>query len=264
MGADGRGDGDAEFGARVALVTGGAGQGIGRAIAARLSAGGALAVVADNHPGRVDRVTEELAAAAPAGTHVIGKVLDVSDRDSIDAVTAEVADEVGPIQILVNNAAYNVMGPIWDYPPDEWTRVMDTNLNGPWYLTKLAMTQMRDAGGGVVVNISSVAPDNGGMGLEGPYAVSKAGLNALTRSCAHEGGPYGIRCNIVTMGFVLGTRFADVLHPEMVEGEVNQAPLRALPHAEDIAEAVAFLASDRARFITGETVNVDAGGYMRY
>jgi NAD(P)-dependent dehydrogenase (short-subunit alcohol dehydrogenase family) len=164
----------------------------------------------------------------------------------------------------VNNAAYNVMGPIWDYPPDEWTRVMDTNLNGPWYLTKLAMTQMRDAGGGVVVNISSVAPDNGGMGLEGPYAVSKAGLNALTRSCAHEGGPYGIRCNIVTMGFVLGTRFADVLHPEMVEGEVNQAPLRALPHAEDIAEAVAFLASDRARFITGETVNVDAGGYMRY
>jgi enoyl-[acyl-carrier-protein] reductase (NADH) len=66
------------------------------------------------------------------------------------------------------------------------------------------------------------------------------------------------------MGFVLGTRFADVLHPEMVAGEAENAPLRALPHAEDIAEAVAFLASDRARFITGETVNVDAGGYMRY
>ncbi|MEX2256249.1 MAG: SDR family NAD(P)-dependent oxidoreductase [Acidimicrobiia bacterium] len=255
---------DSEFGARVALVTGAAGQGIGRAIATRLSAGGAQTVVADVHPGRVECVTEELAAAAPAGVRVVGKVLDVRANDAMDVITAEVADELGPIQILVNNAAHNVMGPIWDYRPDDWARVMDTNLNGPWYLTKLAMTQMRDAGGGVVVNISSVAPDSGGRGLEGPYAVSKAGLSALTRSCAHEGGPYGIRCNIVTMGLVRGTRFAEVVRPDMVQGQAERAPLRELPHAEDIAEAVAFLASDRARYITGETINVDAGGYMRY
>jgi NAD(P)-dependent dehydrogenase (short-subunit alcohol dehydrogenase family) len=126
------------------------------------------------------------------------------------------------------------------------------------------MLQMRDAGGGVIVAISSVAPDNGGKGLESPYTVSKGGLNALMRSCAHEGGPYGIRCNIVTMGFVRGTRFADVLHPEMVAAEAALNPLGELPHADDIAEAVAFLASDRARYITGETLNVDSGGYMRY
>ena len=126
------------------------------------------------------------------------------------------ADELGPISILVNNAAYNVMAPIWDYDPDDWDRVMATNVDGPWYLSKVAMVQMREAGGGSIVNISTVAPDCGGMGLEGPYAVSKGGLNVLTRSCAHEGGPYGIRCNTVTMGLVRGTRFTDVHHPEMV------------------------------------------------
>ena len=253
-----------EFRGRVALVTGSAGQGIGRATAARLCAAGAHTVVTDVHPGRVDRVTEELAAAAPPGVRVVGKVLDVSDFASIHTVVDAVAAELGPIQILVHNAAYNVMGPIFTYEPEDWTRVMDTNLNGPWYLTKLAMLQMRDAGGGVIVSVSSVAPDNGGGGLESPYAVSKAGLNALARSCAHEGGPHGIRSNIVTMGFVRGTRFSEVLHPDMAAAEATANPLGELPHADDIAEAVAFLASDRARYITGETLNVDAGGYMRY
>jgi NAD(P)-dependent dehydrogenase (short-subunit alcohol dehydrogenase family) len=253
-----------EFRGRVALVTGAAGDGIGRATAARLCAGGAHTVVTDIHAGRVERVTEALAAGAPPGVQVIGKVLDVSDFTAIGAVADAVATEMGPIQILVHNAAYNVQGPIFTYRPEDWTRVMDTNLNGPWYLTKVAMSQMRDAGGGVVVSVSSVAPDNGGNGLESPYTVSKAGLNALARSCAHEGGPYGIRCNVVKMGFVRGTRFAEVLHPDMVAAEAITNPLGELPHADDIAEAVAFLASDRARYITGATLNVDSGGYMRY
>jgi NAD(P)-dependent dehydrogenase (short-subunit alcohol dehydrogenase family) len=253
-----------EFRGRVALVTGSAGQGIGRATAARLCAGGAHTVVTDVHAGRVERVTEELAAAAPSGVRVVGKVLDVSDLASIDTAVDELAAELGPIQILVHNAAYNVMGSIFTYRPEDWTRVMDTNLNGPWYLTKLAMLQMRDAGGGVIVSVSSVAPDNGANGLESPYAVSKGGLNALARSCAHEGGPHGIRSNIVTMGFVRGTRFSEVLHPDMAATEATANPLGELPHADDIAEAIAFLASDRARYITGETLNVDSGGYMRY
>ena len=253
-----------EFRGRVALVTGAAGDGIGRATAARLCAGGAHTVVTDIHAGRVERVTAALAAGAPPGVRVIGKVLDVSDFTAIGAVAHAVATEMGPIQILVHNAAYNVQGPIFTYRPEDWARVMDTNLNGPWYLTKVAMSQMRDAGGGVVVSVSSVAPDNGGNGLESPYTVSKAGLNALARSCAHEGGPYGIRCNVVTMGFVRGTRFAEVLHPDMVAAEASANPLGELPHADDIAEAVAFLASDRARYITGATLNVDSGGYMRY
>jgi 3-oxoacyl-[acyl-carrier protein] reductase len=253
-----------EFTDRVALVTGAAGQGIGRAVAARLVAGGADTVVTDVHEGRIEQVCAELASAAPDGVRVIGKVLDVTAFDNIDLVAKEVAGELGPIRILVNNAALNVMAPIWDYRPEDWARVMDTNVNGPWYLSKVAMVQMRGAGGGAIVNISTVAPDCGGLGLEGPYAVSKGGLNTLTRSCAHEGGPYGIRANTVTMGLVRGTRFTDVLHPEMADDAVKTCPLGELPHASDIAEAVGFLASDRARFITGETLNVAGGSFMRY
>jgi NAD(P)-dependent dehydrogenase (short-subunit alcohol dehydrogenase family) len=258
-----RADAD-EFAGRVALVTGAAGQGIGRAIAARLVAGGADVVVTDEHAGRVEKVTSQLAAEAKDGQRVTGKVLDVTDFARAEAVAGEVLRELGPVRILVNDAAYNIMAPIWDYRPEDWARVMDTNLNGPWYLSKIFMRQMRDAGGGVIVNISTVAPDTGAHGREAPYAVSKGGLNALTRSCAHEGGPFGIRVNTITMGLVTGTRFTEVLHPELVPDAVAAAPLRTLPHATDIAEAAAFLASDRARCITGETLNVSAGSYMRY
>jgi NAD(P)-dependent dehydrogenase (short-subunit alcohol dehydrogenase family) len=252
-----------EFGGRVALVTGAAGQGIGRAVAGRLLAGGARVVVSDVHERRVKEAVAELTNSVPGGV-VIGKVLDVVDFAQADAVVEEVRAELGPIQILVNNAAYNVMAPIWDYKPQDWARVMDTNINGPWYLSKLCMIQMREAGGGAILNVSTVAPDMGGLGLEGPYAVSKGGLNTLTRSCAHEGGPHKIRANTVTMGLVLGTRYTDVLHPDLVPEQIENSPLQGLPHAEDIAEAVAFLTSERARFITGETLNVSGGGFMRY
>ncbi len=254
----------AEFRGRTALVTGAAGQGIGRAVAARLVAGGAHVVVTDVHQARVHAVVAELAAGAPSGVRVVGKVLDAADFGQIERVAAAVLGELGPVRILVNNAAYNVMAPIWEYKTEDWARVMDVNINGPWFLSKMFMTQMRDAGGGAIVNISTVAPDCGGLGLEGPYAVSKGGLNVLTRSCAHEGGPFGIRANTVTMGLVRGTRFTEVHHPEMVQAGVDATPLKQLPHACDIAEAVAFLASERARFITGETLNVSGGGMMRY
>jgi NAD(P)-dependent dehydrogenase (short-subunit alcohol dehydrogenase family) len=254
-----------EFTGQVALVTGAAGQGIGRAIAARLLAGGADVVVTDAHAGRVDKVTSDLAGEARDGQRVAGKVLDVTDFAQADAVADEVLRELGPVGILVNNAAYNVMVPIWDCRPEDWAHVMDVNLNGPWYLSKIFMKQMRDAGGGgVVLNISTVAPDSGAHGREAPYAVSKGGLNTLTRSCAHEGGPFDIRVNTITMGVVTGTRFSDVLHPDLISEAVKNAPLGRLPHATDIAEAAAFLASDRARCITGETLNVAAGSYMRY
>jgi len=252
-----------EFGGRVALVTGAAGQGIGRAIAARLCAGGARVVITDIHPGRVVDVTAELAAASEPGT-VFGWPLDVSDANAVDHVMAQVREEVGPVQMLVNNAAYNVMAPIWEYTLEDWRHVMDVNLNGPWLLSKIAMIQMRAAGGGAIVNISTVAPDIGGLGLEGPYAVSKGGLNVLTRSCAHEGGPFGIRANTVTMGIVRRTRFAEVLQPQLTADAERSTPLGRLPDPGDIAETTAFLLSERARSITGETLNVSAGGIMRY
>jgi 3-oxoacyl-[acyl-carrier protein] reductase len=248
-----------EFHGRIALVTGAAGAGIGQATARRLAAGGARVVVTDIHERRTHEVAARLADEFPATT-VLGVPMDAGDRDQIDAAVAQVADTLGPVQILVNNAAVNVVGSIFDYEPEHWDWCVRVNLSGPWYLCRAVMPLMRDAGGGVIVNVSSYAPDVGGGGTEAPYAITKGGLNVLTRSCAHEGGPHGIRAVTVAMGVVTGTKFVDD-HPELLEA--SPSPTGQYSDAASVAEAIAFLASDRARHITGEILNVAAGAYMR-
>jgi len=249
------------FAGRVALVTAAAGRGIGQATARRLAAGGAHVVVTDIHAQRTADVAGAIAAEHPSVT-VMGLPLDAGDREQIDEVVGQVSKALGPVRVLVNNAAVNVVGSIFDYDPADWDRVMRVNLSGAWYLCRCVMPLMRDAGGGVIVNVGSYAPDVGGNGIEAPYAVSKGGLNVLTRSCAHEGGPYGIRSVCVSMGMVRGTKFIDD-HPELLERPDALGPLGTLPTADDIAEVIAFVASDRAAHITGEIVNVSGGAYMR-
>jgi NAD(P)-dependent dehydrogenase (short-subunit alcohol dehydrogenase family) len=250
-----------EFAGRVALVTAAAGAGIGQATARRLAAGGASVVVTDIHERRTREVTAAIQADYPK-VRVVGYRLDAGDRENIDAVVGDVARTLGPVQVLVNNAAINVLGSIFDYDPANWDWCVRVNLSGPWYLCRAVMPGMRDAGAGVIVNVSSYAPAVGGMGLESPYAITKGGLEVLTRSCAHEGGPYGIRAVTVSMGLVTGTKFAND-HPELFERGDTAGPLRGFPSAQDVAEAIAFAASDRARFITGDVINVAAGAYMR-
>ena len=250
-----------EFAGRVALVTAAAGKGIGQATARRLAAGGARVVVTDIHPARTQQVTAAIAADYPAAT-VVGYPLDAGDRDQIDAVVDAVSGSLGPVQVLVNNAALNVVGSIFDYDPADWDRVVRVNLSGAWYLCRRVMPLMRDAGGGVIVNVGSYAPDVGGGGIEAPYAATKGGLSALTRGLAHEGGPHGIRAVYLSMGVVKGTKFAED-NAELLARIGTTGLLGDLPSAPDIAEAIAFLASDRARFVTGEVLNVAAGAYMR-
>ncbi|WP_372349758.1 SDR family NAD(P)-dependent oxidoreductase [Streptomyces sp. KL116D] len=253
--------GEVEFAGKVALVTAAAGKGIGQAVCRRLADGGATVVVTDRHPGRTEEVAAAIAKDYPQA-QVIGLPLDVADRAAIDRAVDTAVERFGSIDILVNNAAVNVVAPIFEYDPDTWDWVVQVNLTGPWYLCRRIMPLMRDHGAGTVVNIGSYAPDVGGNGIEAPYAATKGALNVLTRSCAHEGGPHGIRVNCVSMGMVQGTKFIDD-HPELKEMPGVLGVLGDLPHAQDIAEAVAYLASDRARFVTGEILNVSAGSYMR-
>ena len=250
-----------EFKGRVALVTGAAGFGIGQTVARRLAAGGATVIVTDSH----ERRTAEVAAAISRdyeGATVAGFPMDVTDRARIAEVLAEVDKAYGPVQILVNNAAWNVLGDFFDYDPTDWDRVIEVDLTGPFNTARLALPGMRAAGGGVIVNISSLGADQAKGEGELAYAAAKGGLNTLTRGIAKVGGPHKIRCNAVALGMVSGTKFADA-RPEIMEQYIPEIPLGRPAKTSDVAEAVAFLASDRSGFITGEILNVSGGWYMR-
>ena len=179
------------FEGRIAPVTGAAGGGIGEATARRLVREGATVVVTDVHAARTESVVEALRAEARDAT-VVGFPLDVGDRAGIDRVVAAVREQLGPIDILVNNAAVNVLGPMAGYDPADWDQVINVDLSGCWYLMRATMPGMAEVGRGSIVNISSVASYLGGGG-EGAYAAAKAGLQSLTRTAAAEGGPRGIR-----------------------------------------------------------------------
>lgn len=250
-----------EFDGKVALVTAAAGLGIGQATARRLASAGAKVVVTDIHPGRTTKVVDAMTTDYP-DTEIVGHPLDAGDRGQIDAVVQAVIAQFGRIDIVVNNAAVNILGPIFDYAAEDWDRVMDVNISGPWYLARRVLPHMREQRSGVVINVTSYAGDVGGAGIETPYAVSKGALNTLTRCLAHEGGPFGIRANSVSPGLVDGTKFL-MDHPELRERPDAQSPLGSLPHKDEIAEAIAFLASPRAAHITGEILNITAGTYMR-
>ena len=250
-----------EFDGAVALVTAAAGMGIGQAVARRFAAGGARVVVTDIHERRTLEVSNAIAEDYP-DREIVGYPMDAGDRGGIDDVVDRVLETFGAIDIVVNNAAVNVLGSIFDYEAKHWDRVMEVNIGGPWYLARRVLPQMRDRGHGVVINIGTYAPDVGGAGMETPYAVSKGALNTLTRCLAHEGGPFGIRANCVAMGMVEGTKFV-MDHPELRERPDTVGPLGSLPHKDEIAEVVAFLASPAAAHITGEIINVSGGAYMR-
>jgi NAD(P)-dependent dehydrogenase (short-subunit alcohol dehydrogenase family) len=249
-----------EFAGRIALVTAAAGDGVGQATARRLAAGGATVIVTDIH----ERRTKEVSAAIAAdyGATVIGLPLDVSDRGRVHSVLRQVEAETGPVQILVNNAAINVQGDIFDYDADLFERIVATDLTACWYLAMLAGQQMKRAGGGVIVNIGSIAADIGSAAYEPAYTMSKGAMRSLTQGLAKAGGPFNIRCNEVTMGIVSGTRFMSQ-QPDVLEKYLPQVPLGRHATPADIAEAVAFLASDRSSFITGEVLSVCGGFLLR-
>lgn len=243
---------------RVALITGAAGEGVGKATARKLLAVGYSVAVTDIHAQRTAAVVSELAREFPC-RRVRGWTLDVGVPEQILATVADIERELGPVRLLVNNAPHNTRSSIFEADDKDWARTMAVNLTGPWQLARAVAPGMTSAGGGVIVNIGSYAPD---LGIEGPYAVAKGGLNALTRVCAREGGPRGIRCVTVSTGFIAQTKWARD-HPEMANTVHTEGVLGSHTTPAEVADAVEFLASARAAHITGEILNISSGAYMR-
>jgi 3-oxoacyl-[acyl-carrier protein] reductase len=239
---------------KVALVTG-ASRGIGSAIAASLAERGMRVVgTATSVPGA------ETISAHLSDWGGVGRVLNVTDPDSIAACLGEIRTEFGDPLVLVNNAGITQDNLLMRMKEEEWHSVVDTNLNALYRLSKGCLRGMTKAKWGRVINITSVVGAMGNAG-QSNYAASKAGAEGMARSLARELGSRSITVNCVAPGFI-DTDMTRALNEGQRNGLQTQIPLGRLGLPEDIAETVAFLVSDGAQYITGETIHVNGGLYM--
>jgi len=245
---------DRELDGRVALVTGGS-RGIGAAVCAELGAAGARVVV--NYvrdAAAAERVCDDVRAAGGEAVALAG---DVSTPAGAQALVDGVEQDVGEIDVLVNNAGITRDNLIMKLSEDDWRQVIDTNLAGAFFTCRAVARPMLKRRRGAIVNMSSVVGVHGNPGQTN-YAASKAGLIGLTKALAKELGGRGIRVNAIAPGYI-ETELTDAL-PEEARAEIlRSTPLRRLGRPADVAAAVRFLASDAAAFVTGDVLAVDGG-----
>lgn len=242
---------------KTALVTG-ASRGIGRAIALRLAAEGAR--VAINYAGNVKAAEEVKAAIEAAGGTAILCRADVADSAAVEAMVADVAKEFGAIDILVNNAGITRDTLLMRMKDEDFAKVLDTNLKGVFYCTKAVAKLMMKKRAGRIINMASVVGLVGNAGQTN-YAAAKAGVIGFSKSAAKELASRGITVNAVAPGFI-GTDMTADLPESVKEKALSDIPLGRAGQPEDVANAVLFLASEQASYITGQVVHVDGGMVM--
>jgi 3-oxoacyl-[acyl-carrier protein] reductase len=182
---------------------------------------------------------------------------DVRDAAAVEAFVRAAEQELGPVEVLVNNAGITRDNPMVLMPAGDWQEVLDTNLTGTWNFCRTVGFRFLKRGGGVMVNIASVAGVVGNAG-QANYAAAKAGVIGMSRSLAKELARFGVRVNVIAPGFIVTDMTAKL--PEKTRARaLEQIPQRRLGEPDDVAEAVSFLASDRARYITGQVMRVDGG-----
>ena len=261
---------------RVALVTGGS-RGLGRADALTLARAGADVAIADVQLESADDDVERwgvLAAAArqqglvyteatareieQLGRRSLALRCDVTDREAVDATVERVASELGPVDILVNNAGtLDHVARFGDQAPELWERDLRVNLTGAFNCAQAVWPRLVEGGWGRIVNMASVAGTLGGFG-QASYSTTKAGLLGLTRTLALEGARHGITCNAVVPG-IIGTEAFGFGNPELNERMVRRTAMRRAGEPQDVANAIAFLCSDLAAYVTGIELNVSGG-----
>jgi 3-oxoacyl-[acyl-carrier protein] reductase len=240
---------------KVAMVTGGS-RGIGLAIAASLYEHGADVAILD-----IDKAGAESAAKGLSGKgKTVGLAADVSSAEQIESAVKIAEQELGPLDLLVNNAGLTRDGLLIRMSEADWDLVLDVNLKGPFLMTKLVARGMMKRRSGRIINVASVVGIIGNAG-QANYAASKAGLIGLTKALAKEFSSRGVKLNAVAPGFI-DTEMTRALPESAREALQKQIPLQRLGSPEDVAGAVLFLASDLADYITGQVLVVDGGMVM--
>ena len=242
----------AEFEGRGALVTGG-GSGIGAAICRWLAEAGARVAVVDRDEAAAGAVADEIGGLAVAA--------DVRDSAGVTTAVDGAAHRLGALSIVVNNAGLGALNRLEDYSDREWDRLLAVNLTGAFWVLRAAVPHLRRAGGGVIVNVSSLSGSMPTRG-EGPYSVAKAGLLALTSSAALELAPE-IRVNAVSPGFIATPLTAPLFEIDGVRSGLEaRTPLGRIGTAEEVAATVGYLCSDAAAYVTGHNLVVDGGAHL--
>ncbi|MEO0713879.1 MAG: acetoacetyl-CoA reductase [Pseudomonadota bacterium] len=238
--------------ARIALVTGGT-RGIGLAISEMLKAKGYT--VAANYGGN-----EEAAKACEEKTGVKCYKFDVSDYDAVGEGIAKIEADLGPIDVVVNNAGITWDAPFHKMSKEQWDKVIDVDLNSAFNVTRQVWEGMRERGFGRVINISSINGQKGQFG-QANYSAAKAGLIGFTKALAQEGAKKGITVNVVCPGYI-DTEMVRAVPENVLESIIATIPVGRLGKAEEIASMCAYLASDEAAFITGATMTVNGAQYI--
>ena len=242
---------------QVAIVTG-AGRGIGHAIALRLAQEGARVASVSRSEENAKKTADEINAARSDSAKAYA--VDVADHAAVQKIGAQILKDFGRVDVLVNNAGVTRDGLSMRMSMEDWDTVLDTNLKGAFNFSQAVMRSMIKQRSGRIINISSVSGLTGNAG-QANYAASKAGLIGLTKTLARELASRGITANAVAPGFVV-TDMTDALSEEVKQTIMSKIPLAKLGQPDDIAAAVAFLASPEANYITGQVLTVDGGMVM--
>ena len=242
---------------KVAIVTG-AGRGIGKAIAIALAREGANVIVNDIDIQIAEAVVREIKSL---DRQALAIQVDVSDSKEVNRMVQSVLKKFKRVDILVNNAAIIKRGSIEDLTEEDWDRVMDVNLKGAFNCMKAVVGIMKKQRYGKIVNISSIAGKIGDLASAPCYGASKAGMTCLAKSLARELAPYNINVNVVAP-HAIKTDMSKEWSEEKRKNIIASIPLGRMGEPEDIAEAVVFLVSDKAKFITGEVLDVNGGCLM--